>query len=83
MTNKFPKQLLLDLNYTPVKPDFKSKEEMPILLSSLDIYVTEDDYFLAKFPNILTDYIIDFTSKKDVYNWTHSTESYIKFGNAN
>ncbi len=56
-----------------------SKEIKPESLSNLNIYVTEKDYFLVKFQNIFTDYIIDFTNKKDVFNWSHSRESYMKF----
>jgi len=78
MGKKFPQQFLLNPKFVPIKPDFKSKEKTPNL-SSLDIYVTEDDYFVAKFQNIFTDYIINFTNKNDVYNWTHSTETYMKF----
>ena len=78
MKANIPQQFILNPNFQASKPDFKSKEEVPNLYS-LKIYVTEDDYFLANFPNIFTDYIINFSNKKDVFNWTHSTESYMRF----
>ena len=78
MEQKVPKQFTLtNVNYSI--PDKLTKEIKPENLSNLNIYVTEKDYFLVKFENIFTDYIIDFTNKKDVFNWTHSRESYMKF----
>lgn len=56
-----------------------SKHIDPETITNFNIYVTEKDYFFAKFQNIITDYIISFTDKNDVFNWEHSRQSYMKF----
>ena len=78
MPNTIPQQFTFNRKFQPSKPDFKDKEDTPNL-HSIKIYVTEDDYFLANFPNIFTDYTIIFENKNDVFNWMHSPERYMKF----
>jgi len=74
MGKKFPQQFLLNPKFTPIKPDFKIKWNEKITdtkLSTLEIYVTENDYFVKSFPNIFNndDYIIDFTTDEDDKRW--------------
>ena len=75
MVNNMPKQFLQTSNFHPSKPDFKDtywkNKITDKQLCTLKIYVTERDYFIAKFPNIFNndDYIIDFTTDKDDKRW--------------
>ena len=65
------KQFLLNPKFVPSKPKKWDHKITDTQLCTLKIYISETEYFMAKFPNIFNndDYIIDFTTKDDDKRW--------------